>query len=705
MSSSNNTTRTNRANRSAQIKDNFSVFWNSSNERILRSWQEVECFREITIQAAKESMALPEIIRKTKRLEQFAANYPPFIDSGQLLAGSRRFGPFHRPQSISESEFNALRINGNHGHIILDYGGVLRDGIPARLALVQQLLGQGDARQQLNRNCYARALQAFLLYIKRHAETAEKITACENTPERKDELTQIASNCYHLLVDKPQTFPQALQLVWFIHTFAYAEGLAAAFSFGRLDQYLWPYLRDDLAAQRLTVEDAKDWLACFWLKCSEGCESQNLTVGGVDAEGKLAENLLTMLCLEVAAELRLHQPSLSVRVCPQTSTAFWTAALKISAQGDGQPSYVNDTVTIDGLCRMGVPLRRARDWAIVGCFEPSTQGDCGSFSVGASWNLIHEFRQFFDAENDYPDFAAYYAGWGKYLREVFPQWHTEWEKRWAAMINGISPFESACLGGCIESGLTVEEGGAHYPFFGINILGFGTVVDSLLSVQRLVYQEKKLTLKALRKTVRDNYPDQSVYCYCRNLPERYGSAHATGNQLADKFSHDLGVMFSDIRVGGIARLNPGLFLFGSDVMRVDLPATPDGRRLGESCSYGAGPFAFGGTHAPTQVLTAAAQVKQNLFTGGTPLMLAFSRNDLANASGQAAIRGLLENYFRQGGFQVQFNVVSAEEMRQAQASPTQHSQLMVRVSGYSAKFTAIAPRWQDMLIVRTEQGL
>ena len=185
----------------------------------------------------------------------------------------------------------------------------------------------------------------------------------------------------------PETFWQALQLMWFMHVFLYAESSASAISFGRLDQFLWPFLKRDLADGRITMFDAEELVACLWLKCCEGDESQNVVVGGCDSDRNGAENPLSLLCLKVTRDLRVWRPSVSVRVGPDTSEEFWEEALRLCAAGFGMPSFFNDPVVIDAVMVAGIPVERARDWGIVGCYEATPQGDCLARTVHGHWVL------------------------------------------------------------------------------------------------------------------------------------------------------------------------------------------------------------------------------------------------------------------------------------------------------------------------------
>jgi len=313
-------------------------------------------------------------------------------------------------------------------------------------------------------------------------------------------------------------------MVWFIQVFLHAESMAQAISFGRFDRYLGPYLERDLANGRITTAEAGELLACFWMKCNSiGDPSQNLVVGGVDADGRCAENALSFLCLDVARQLRLPQPSVSVRIGPTTSEEFWEKALALCVTGFGMPSFFNDPVVIRSLEGLGIPPDRARDWGIVGCYEANPQGDTYGLTVGGGFSLPEVILSYLDHAAVCDTFDSFLAGFKRHLAEFYrgelPKFQATVD-RFAG--HNPSPFESVCLGNCIDNGLTAEEGGARFNLFGVNIMGLGTLVDSFLAVKTLVFERQEISLEAFRQQLAADFEDETLSTRCRDLAGKYG---------------------------------------------------------------------------------------------------------------------------------------------------------------------------------------
>jgi formate C-acetyltransferase len=603
-------------------------------------------------------------------LERFAAGYPIRLHPDELIVGSQRFCSPAMGDYYTAEQLAGLPIHGNIGHIVVDYALLLRhgiDGVAAKIAVMPA---------GVNRTAMGRALEAFRVFVGRHG-----------TPV-----------CRRLTNAAPGSFHEALQLVWLIQIFLHAEGDAAAVSFGRFDQYLWPFLKDDLEQRRIELAGAFELLCSFMLKTCEGDESQNLVVGG---EG---ENELSRMTLRAMERLRVWQPSLSVRIGPATTEAFWVDALALCAAGIGMPSFFNEPLVAGSLRVLGVPADRADDWSIVGCYEATPSGDAYPLTVAGGIALPLWLNRFLaEAQaGTFPDFFRQFkaAATRFYEQESLP----EFQRRWNAMrANQVSPFESVCVTGCIESGRMVEEGGAHHNFFGVNLMGIGTLVDSLRVIQELVYRRRELTLEGLREQVRRNFPDEEVLRLCRGLPGRYGTDDPESSQLARELSAFLAdlVLLRPLENG--VRPYPGLFWFGADIHQL-LPATPDGRRDHDYISYGCGPGAFLPPVSPTSLLNAVAALDHTRFGCGNPLTLALNREDLDGERGRTALRHLIEGYFRQGGFHLQINLAGVDELRAARRQPELHRGLLVRISGFSAAFVSLDPRWQEAIVERTGKG-
>ena len=672
----------------------------------MHSRAEQEEIRRIADDVFSRLRAEPEVLRKAAFLESFAERAPVRIAPDELIVGSQLFNGFGRMHPVTAGA-DPAPFAGNMGHVVVDYGRVLRLGVRGLRADAGAMAAATEP-QARNRTAFLRAVEAFATFIQRHAAAARQMADSPDAvrdPQRRRDLLQIAETCGRISDAPPETFRQALQLMWFVQVFLHAESSSVAISFGRFDQVLWPFLARDLSGDRTTMDEATELLACFWLKCCEGDESQNLTVGGTDTRGRLAENPLSVLCLEVTRALRVWQPSVSVRITPDSSEEFWGAALRLCAEGFGMPSFFNDPVVTRSLQAVDIPLERARDWGIVGCYEACPQGDCAAQTVAGHWVLPAALATFIQECGSPADFASFRHDLREFLAHDYARCAQDYQRRWDSMSEGQpSPFESICLTGCTESGLTAEEGGSRFSLFGVNVLGLGTLVDSVHAVKRLVYGDGGLSLDDLRAQLRHNWPDEALRRQCRSLPGKYGTGSHETDALAAEFARLIAELVLGHRLEHGVRPYPGLFIF-TGWAQMDVPATPDGRRAGETVSYGVGPSSFAHGTSSTSVLRSAAGAANDRCGCGNPLLLSVSRSDIRGEAGRRRIRQLIETYFRLGGFHLHFNVTDAAQLREAREHPEEHAGLLVRISGLSAQFVTLDDRLQLGIIERTEQGL
>lgn len=668
--------------------------------RMCTTIDDQRAFARIALDTCRETVGHPAVARRVALLRNFADRFPLAIADDELILGSQKFG-FHWNwiNQLDDDDRAAIDLAPNHGHIVVDYARVLRLGTAG---LQQQIL---DAPRSANSDAFLAVVEAFATFIRRHGQLARTSADATTDPLRADELRAIADNCDHLVVAAPTTFWQALQLLWFTQIFLHAESGNAAISFGRFDQYLWPFLDRDLRAGTLTLDNARELLACFWIKTCEGDESQNLTLGGIDADGRCVENPLSMLCLNLARELHVCQPSLSVRIGEHTSDDLWRETLLLAAEGLGQPSIFNDDVVIAALQAVDIPLERARDWAIVGCYEATTQGDCCGMTVAMQWNLADTLNAFLAANRNEATFDALVAALKFAFADAYNAKLSDY-RNYRERAEFDSPFQAVCLTGCIESGRTAERAGARFNLAGINMLGIGTVIDSLHAINELVYKTQSLTLSALQRQLANNFTDVALQTRCRNLANRFG----TDSDFTNRLAHDLSTYLADTVLAsrveladGTVRPDPAFFAFSGDIY-AQTSATPDGRRAGEYLSYGCGPVAFSRSLSAVSILNSAAHIAHTKCACGNPLTLSLNRDDVSGETGLNRLQQLIRGYFRQGGFHLHFNIVDAQQLRDAQ----QHddiSELMIRISGFSANFKTLDKRWQDALIERTEKGL
>ena len=674
--------------------------------RIVYDPDEVHEFWSIAAESYAHDGDVPAVLRKARFLDAFARRAHVHVEPDDPIVGSMRFASLGRalvPERAAAAEHG---FGAAGGHIVVHYALVVRhgvDGLVERLDRRVASLADADPDdpRRVNAEAFRIAIEAFSCYVGRHAEAVHALAHETSDPEHAalaDDLDAIARGPAH-------TFRQALQAVRFAHSFLHAEDPSAAISFGRLDRCLWPYLEADLDAGRITHDRAFELVCAFWVTCAEGDESQNVVVGGSAPDGTDQTNPLSLMMVDATLATRAFQPSLSVRFHPRMPPEFEHKSLELARQGFGQPSMFNDPVVVDSLVASGFPADRAHDWSVVGCYEATPNGDTYGMTVLACFPLVDALWNYLTGEPDWQDFDAFVAGLERHLRVAYRTVLSQAQDRWNHYADACpSPFKSMLMDGCVESLRPVEQTGARFNYAGINVLGLGTVVDSLVVIADRVFTRRDLTPDDLLAALRDDWPDERLRQSLKCHPGKYGTDADRSNTLAERLSRFIATMVLDSRMDHGVRPYPGLFAFGADIHRLDHPS-PDGRRRADVISYGVGPSTIAPAMAHTAILRSASHAAHRLCACGCPMLLSLSPSDVEGGPGLERLRDLVRSCFRMGGFHLHVNVVRADDLRDAQAHPDHHADLLVRVSGFSARFVGLDKPWQDALIQRTARGL
>ncbi len=643
-----------------------------TGDRMRRNPAEQREFARIMVEAARAPESAHPLREKARRLELFAAEFPVTVQAGDRIHGSQRFTFPSREmfEEFAGAALPELAIRGNAGHIIPGYPRLLAEGVAGARRRAEAM------PEGVEKECFCRGLDAFGRFIRRHGATPESawVAALADRP--------------------PAELREALQLIWFATIFLHAEGCAAAVSLGRFDEYILPFWRgDELANLELLGE--------FLLKFTEGEESQNLLLAGEEA------NPVFFAVLRAMRETRSWQPSISAAVSERWTAAQFEAAVALTAAGTGQPAYFGAATVCRALESLGLPEEEVRrDWGIVGCYEASLGGSSYALTTAQGGAVNQWFGEFFSGAAEAATFGELYRGFKAHLAafardEFLPLC----ARRWRELAGQASPFLSCLVDGCIENHRSLEAGGARHNFFGLNLMGLGTAVDSLLAVKTLVFERRQLTLAQFQEAVARDFADEALLLQARALPGKYGSDDAASNALAaDLAGHLADCLHAKPRAGPPATTSLGLFWFGADI-NFEMAATPDGRRGGDPISYGVGPGHFLAHYQPTAILNSALALPNRRCPNGNPLQLRLDAPLAAAVEGRNALTELIADFVRRGGFHLQFNVLSPEEMADAQRHPERHRDLVVRVSGYSALFTGVDRHWQDVLIERARMGI
>jgi formate C-acetyltransferase len=592
-----------------------------------------------------------------------------------------------------------------------------------------------DKQQQLR--AMSIAADAVIRFAERHAEKAEDLAAAEPNPRRKAELEKIAVVCRHVPAHAPRNFWEAIQAYWFTHLSVITElNTWDSFSPGHLDQHLYPFYQRDLDSGALTREEARELLGCFWVKFNNqpappkvgvtAAESGtytdfcNINTGGLNSDGSSAVNDLTYLVLDVIDEMRLLQPSSNLQLSKKSPDRFLKRGLEIVRKGWGQPSIFNADMVVEELLRQGKSIEDARAGGISGCVETGAFGKeayilTGYFNLPKVLELT--LTNGFDARTGkqvgiecgdpqtfqtYDDLLAAFRRQLHYLVDVKIRGNNVIERLYAR--NMPAPYLSLLVDDCISKGGDYNGGGPRYNSTYIMAVAPGTATDSLAAIKYHVFDHRNLSMDELLAALRTNFEGcEKTRLMLWNKTPKYGN----DDPYADEILVQVFNLFFD-EINGRPNTNGGHYrvnylsttchvYFGSVT-----GATPDGRKAWEPHSDGISPAQGADRHGPTAVIKSAAKM-DHARTGGTLLNQKFTPKLVEGPEGLDNMAHLVRAYFKLDGHHIQFNVVTAETLREAQADPEKHRDLIVRVAGYSDYFCDLTPALQNEIITRTEQ--
>ena len=628
------------------------------------------------------------------------------------------------------------------GHTVLGYK-MFHTGfldLKKEIASAVEALDFRNDPQAYERNEELRAMDiacdAIIMYAGRHAEKLEALAAEEKDAKRKDELTRMAAVCRRVPAHAPETFHEMLQHYWFIHLGVVTElNPWDSFNPGRLDQHLWPVYKKGVDDGILTADEAYELLGCFWVKFNNhpsppkmGVTAQEsntytdfclINLGGVKPDGTDAVNPMTYTLLDVINEMRILQPSSMVQVSRKNPDAFIHKTLDIVRTGFGQPSVFNTEAIIQELLRQGKSIVDARNGGASGCVETGAFGT-ESYWLTGYFNLVKilevTLNNGFDPRtgvqvgpktgdpsefSTFEEFMLAYRDQINYFADIKVRGNNVIEKTFA--IHLPVPFLSLLLDDCIAKGKDYNAGGARYNTTYIQGVGLGSITDILTSVKFNIYERKRFTWNEMLAALRNNFEgaEQMQYDMIYNTP-KYGNDddYADAQAVAVfEFFHDA-VSGRPTPRGGIHRIN--MLPTTSHVYFGNVTgATPDGRKAYVPLSEGISPFQGVDRQGPTAVIKSASKI-DHLRTGGTLLNQKFSPEFFEDESSYQKLTALIRSYFSLDGHHIQFNVVSAETLRDAQKNPEMYRDLIVRVAGYSDYFNDLGEDLQNEIIRRTE---
>ncbi len=637
------------------------------------------------------------------------------------IFGRQAFGGWPAPD-LAMQYFRGGVLSGAGNHTTMDYAAVLDQGVHGRLARIEARLGRlsREAPDDQAGGEFLDALRvvalAWIDYAHRHAQLCRAEAAAATDPRRAAELATMADNCQRVPAERPTSFWQACQALWFCFVFLPDAP-------GRVDQYLYPFYRDDLAAGRVTRDQARELLSLLWIKYFEwaGAQAgvsahQHLTLGGTDAAGRDASNEVTWLCLEVTEELRLHRPQVGLRCHQGTPPALLRRAVQVLRTRSGNPDFCNDEQIVPALTRLGVGIADARDFSLSGCHEVIVTGKAQMGSVEGFVNLPKVLRLVLGLEPELDPGADLtrletpadlWQALVATLDRVAEAAHLASLARdqQTAAEPGGNLAASLVVEDCIDKVVGYTQGGARYNFCNWDVIGVANLADGLAAVNQLVYQQQQLTLPELAAVLQHDWEGhEALRQQVLNRTPHFGNDLEEVDELARRIIHT----FSD-QLKQRRPFRGGEYILGTTAggenMHIEFGrvtgATADGRRAGQPLADSLGAAQGRDRQGVTALLNSVAGLPHHLLPTATTLNVKLDPALLATDAGREQIAALIEGHFAGGGQQCQFNLVDRQQLLEARRNPEAHGDLVVRVAGYSAPFTSLWADLQDEIIART----
>jgi len=577
---------------------------------------------------------------------------------------------------------------------------------------------------------------AIINFAQRHSELARKMAEKESNPRRRKELEKIAEICLHVPANPPRTFWEALQAYWFVHLGVITETNPwDSFCPGKLDQHLYPFYKRDIEEGRLTKEEAKELLECFWIKFNNqpappkvgvtSAESATyndffqINLGGLKPDGSDAVNELSYLILDVVEEMRLIQPNPSVQISIKNPDSFLKRACEVISKGFGQPSVFNADMVIQELIRQGKSVEDARQGGTSGCVETGCFGKESYILVGYL-NLVKilevTLNNGFDPRTGkrigietgnpvnfktYEEFFNAYKKQLEHFINIKIKGSNKIERIYASHLP--VPFLSILIDDCIKKGKDYNDGGARYNTSYIMPVGLGTLTDCLSAIKFHIFDNKNTTFQELLDALSKDFEGyEPLRQRLWNKTPKFGN----DDDYADGIMRELfRTIFESVEGRKNTRNGEYHVNYLSTTCHVYFGsvtgATPDGRKAKTPVSDGISPAQGVDRKGPTAVIKSVSKM-DHVLTGGTLLNLKFNPTLIEGEDGIQKLAQLIRTHFKLGSHHVQFNIITAETLREAQKNPEKYRDLIVRVAGFSEYFCNLSKAVQDEIIARTE---
>lgn len=691
----------------------------------------------------------------TEETKQQIREIAPFWENNNL----RSKGGALLPKEVNvfmETGFFGMegKLNAGDAHLAVNYEKLLKVGLKGYEERTLEAKANLDLTKPESIDKYAFynailiVIDAVKTYANRFSLLAKEL-ANKAEGKRKEELLEISRICAKVPYEGAETFREAIQSVWFIQCILQIESNGHSLSYGRFDQFMYPYYQHDIKLNLISDDEVVELLTNLWIKTltinkvrsfthtqsSAGSPMyQNVTIGGQTPDKKDAVNELSYLVLKSVAQTRLPQPNLSVRYHKGLSKEFMNACIEVMKLGTGMPAFNNDEIIIPSFINWGVKEEDAYNYSAIGCVETAVPGKWGYRCTGMSYINFPRLllavmnngvdltsgKRFVSECGYFKDMSSYdelLSAWDKALREV---------TRMSVIVENAIDLASerdvpdilcsALTDDCIGRGKTIKQGGAVYDFISGLQVGIANMADSLAAIKKLVFEEKKITPEQLWNALLDDFTNEENQKIQKMLIEdapKYGNDNDYVDNLIveaydtyiDEIKKYPNTRFGrgpigGIRYGGTSSISANVGQ-GQGTM-----ATPDGRNAKTPLAEGCSPSHSMDRQGPTAVFKSVSKLRTDKITGGVLLNQKVTPATLSTEENKMKLEMLIRTFFnRLHGYHVQYNVVDRETLLDAQKHPEKHKDLVVRVAGYSAFFNVLSKQTQDDIIGRTEQTL
>ena len=697
-----------------------------------------------------------DVFHITEETKEQLRSLAPFWENNNLRARGEALLPDEVAVFMETGVFGMEgKLNAGDAHIVVNYGRLLSEGLRGYEQRTREMKAALDLTDpdSVDKYVFYKAVLIVIEAVKgfalRYSRLAAEMADKEQEGARKAELSEISRICARVPYEPAASFREAVQAVWFIQLILQIESNGHSLSYGRFDQYMFPYYKRDMDEGEISRAEALELLTNLWIKTltinkvrsqahtfsSAGSPMyQNVTIGGQTTDKKDAVNDLSFLVLQSVAQTRLTQPNLTVRYHEHLNKAFFDECIEVMKLGFGMPALNNDEIIIPSFIKWGVKEEDAYNYSAVGCVETAVPGKWGYRCTGMSY--INFPRVLLCAMNNGVDMTSgkrFTKGYG-YFKDMksYEELLSAWDKtvremtRYSVMVeNAIDKASerdvpdilcSALTDDCIGRGKTIKEGGAVYDFISGLQVGIANMADSLAAIKKLVFEEKKVTPAELWEAIEDDFQSEKsrrIQEMLINDVPKYGNDDDYVDSLIveayDSYldeikkypntRHGRGPI-GGIRYGGTSSISANVGQ-GMGTM-----ATPDGRRAHEPLAEGCSPAHSADKNGPTAVFKSVAKLPTEKITGGVLLNQKMTPQVLAKEENKQKLEMLIATFFDTlKGYHVQYNIVSRETLIDAQKHPEKHKDLIVRVAGYSAFFNVLSKATQDDIIGRTEQSI